>query len=41
METQKGIVQYLASKNSNNLGLKYDKLCSKSQYNVIKESKKI
>jgi hypothetical protein len=32
---------YLASNNSNNLGLKkYNKLCSKIQYNVIKETKK-
>jgi hypothetical protein len=38
METQREL--YLASKNSNNLGLKkYNKLCSKFQYNVIKESK--
>jgi hypothetical protein len=32
---------YLASKNSSNLSLrKYNKLCSKIQYNIIKESRK-
>jgi hypothetical protein len=32
---------YLASKNSNNLGIrKYNKLCSKIQYNIIKGSRK-
>ena len=32
---------YLASNSSNNLGLKtYNKLCSKIQYKVIRETKK-